>query len=259
MPTNDHDLPAVVADQDFGNLFDPNFTLPGLELPSTLSEHESACSTPGPFEMTFESKFECCGIQLMDLAQLSEHYETSHLCHDQTILTSGPPDHHVGPMTIATDAVTSLMEPVAPPTTPVAESNVPLPADHTQHLLEQLLLHMAEEYYRDETAEMPEHHLSPPPLRPPHPSPYTHNTSSFPKQPPEVPQSKLDSIARPWKCEVPGCNKAYKNRNGLKYHTEHGHLPPDDDPNKRHRCPIETCLKAFKSAGGRDYHIAHCH
>ncbi|KAI8054051.1 hypothetical protein BDF22DRAFT_682736 [Syncephalis plumigaleata] len=31
------------------------------------------------------------------------------------------------------------------------------------------------------------------------------------------------SVERPYRCAVPGCEKSYKNANGLKYHNLHGH------------------------------------
>ncbi|CAG8581092.1 9288_t:CDS:2 [Diversispora eburnea] len=37
--------------------------------------------------------------------------------------------------------------------------------------------------------------------------------------------SREDTDMYPYKCPVPGCPKAYKNANGLKYHNEHGHVP----------------------------------
>jgi len=85
---------------------------------------------------------------------------------------------------------------------------------------------------------------------------------------------------KPFKCPVIGCEKAYKNQNGLKYHKQHGHQNqqlkenPDGtfsivDPatsipypgtvgmekEKPYRC--ETCGKRYKNLNGLKYHRQH--
>lgn len=79
---------------------------------------------------------------------------------------------------------------------------------------------------------------------------------------------------KPFTCPVIGCNKTYKNQNGLKYHRLHGHqnqklhLNPDGtysviDPNdgngmeqdKPYRC--EVCGKRYKNLNGLKYHRGH--
>ncbi|PVZ99406.1 hypothetical protein BB558_004577 [Smittium angustum] len=65
---------------------------------------------------------------------------------------------------------------------------------------------------------------------------------------------------KPYKCVVNGCDKAYKNPNGLKYHTTHGHC--DDDVSsslKPYRCLVPNCLRAYKNLNGLKYHIIHSH
>lgn len=77
--------------------------------------------------------------------------------------------------------------------------------------------------------------------------------------------SYLDSNAdKPYKCNVPGCQKAYKNPNGLKYHNQHGHcdLVTDDSENiasKPYQCTIGDCGKRYKNLNGLKYHIEHSH
>lgn len=39
---------------------------------------------------------------------------------------------------------------------------------------------------------------------------------------PALPQPSLFSTHKPWRCPNPGCNKAYKQSNGLKYHQQKG-------------------------------------
>ncbi|KAI9248526.1 hypothetical protein BDA99DRAFT_524946 [Phascolomyces articulosus] len=69
---------------------------------------------------------------------------------------------------------------------------------------------------------------------------------------------------KPYKCNVPGCQKAYKNPNGLKYHNQHGHceLVTDESENiasKPYQCTIGDCGKRYKNLNGLKYHIEHSH
>ena len=85
---------------------------------------------------------------------------------------------------------------------------------------------------------------------------------------------------KPFKCPVIGCEKAYKNQNGLKYHKQHGHqnqqLKENQDgtfsivdpatsipypgtigmeKEKPYRC--EVCGKRYKNLNGLKYHRQH--
>jgi hypothetical protein len=64
---------------------------------------------------------------------------------------------------------------------------------------------------------------------------------------------------RPYVCTVPGCGKSYKNPNGLKYHTLHGHGLSSKDTDKPHRCTVFGCGKRYKNPNGLKYHITHSH
>ncbi|KAL0079799.1 C2H2-type zinc finger transcription factor [Phycomyces blakesleeanus] len=69
---------------------------------------------------------------------------------------------------------------------------------------------------------------------------------------------------KPYKCPVFGCDKAYKNPNGLKYHNQHGHcnLVSDESENvasKPYQCTIGECGKRYKNLNGLKYHIEHSH
>ncbi|CAO3610983.1 unnamed protein product [Cunninghamella blakesleeana] len=69
---------------------------------------------------------------------------------------------------------------------------------------------------------------------------------------------------KPYKCPVQGCDKAYKNPNGLKYHNQHGHcnLVTDENENvasKPYQCTIGDCGKRYKNLNGLKYHIEHSH
>ncbi|GMM38779.1 zinc-coordinating transcription factor [Saccharomycopsis crataegensis] len=91
----------------------------------------------------------------------------------------------------------------------------------------------------------------------------------------------VDGENRPFKCPVIGCDKTYKNQNGLKYHKAHGHQnqklfenpdgtfsvidPESNQPypdgsfnlekDKPFRC--EVCGKRYKNLNGLKYHRGH--
>ncbi|KAG0360286.1 Transcriptional regulator of ribosomal biogenesis protein [Gamsiella multidivaricata] len=73
---------------------------------------------------------------------------------------------------------------------------------------------------------------------------------------------------KPYRCSVPGCDKAYKNPNGLKYHNQHGHssssagsgLMEGESPEVRpYVCTFLDCGKRYKNLNGLKYHIEHTH
>ncbi|KAI9598528.1 hypothetical protein BDF19DRAFT_411204 [Syncephalis fuscata] len=92
-------------------------------------------------------------------------------------------------------------------------------------------------------------------------------------------------VDRPYRCAVPGCEKSYKNANGLKYHNLHGHCngtasAASGSHNVTHngngadgalanatrgvqvkpyRCTIPECGKSYKNLNGLKYHVEHAH
>ncbi|KAG0218123.1 Transcriptional regulator of ribosomal biogenesis protein [Mortierella sp. NVP41] len=70
---------------------------------------------------------------------------------------------------------------------------------------------------------------------------------------------------KPYRCTVSGCDKAYKNPNGLKYHNQHGHcsasgLGDAEGPeSKPYVCSFMECGKRYKNLNGLKYHIEHSH
>ncbi|PVI06651.1 hypothetical protein DM02DRAFT_638420 [Periconia macrospinosa] len=95
-----------------------------------------------------------------------------------------------------------------------------------------------------------------------------------------VPQFPFPEEVKPFRCPVIGCEKAYKNQNGLKYHKQHGHqnqqLKENEDgtfsivdpvtsipypgtvgmeKEKPYRC--EMCGKRYKNLNGLKYHRTH--
>lgn len=95
--------------------------------------------------------------------------------------------------------------------------------------------------------------------------------------PPQViaePGSNLVVVEKPYKCPVPGCDKAYKNQNGLKYHKMHGNCAANPiafaaaqasgqpvthmvQENKPYSC--SSCAKRYKNLNGLKYHLGHSH
>lgn len=73
--------------------------------------------------------------------------------------------------------------------------------------------------------------------------------------------------AKPFKCPVPGCDKAYKQQNGLKYHRLHGHcnangkeeyVEETKEEDKPFGCYVgSACGKKYKNMNGLRYHYQH--
>ncbi|KAL9059691.1 MAG: hypothetical protein Q9162_000992 [Coniocarpon cinnabarinum] len=110
------------------------------------------------------------------------------------------------------------------------------------------------------------------------PTPMRPNTGVAPHEAPPV--DPYGGEDRPFKCLVVGCEKAYKNANGLRYHERHGHstqtltknadgtlsiVNPETgeafpgtvgmEKEKPYRC--EACGKRYKNLNGLKYHKNH--
>ncbi|ORX96372.1 hypothetical protein K493DRAFT_350881 [Basidiobolus meristosporus CBS 931.73] len=80
--------------------------------------------------------------------------------------------------------------------------------------------------------------------------------------PTETVEIKPTPAEKPYKCPVPGCEKSYKNANGLKYHKLHGHCSNGDGSKptvKPYKCSYPDCGKSYKNLNGLKYHIEHTH
>ncbi|CAG8476062.1 13406_t:CDS:2 [Ambispora leptoticha] len=80
-------------------------------------------------------------------------------------------------------------------------------------------------------------------------------------QPLPPPQVETD---KPYRCAVEGCQKTYKNANGLKYHRTHGHNTEqsgngDKSAEKPYKCQHVGCPKSYKNLNGLKYHLEHNH
>ncbi|BFZ58745.1 Transcriptional regulator of ribosomal bioproteinsis proteins [Savitreella phatthalungensis] len=101
------------------------------------------------------------------------------------------------------------------------------------------------------------------------------SSAMSPPQVIEHPASSLVVVDKPFKCPVRGCDKAYKNQNGLKYHKMHGNCANDPavvaaaaggDGTAAYGPHIESkpyccnvCNKRYKNLNGLKYHAAHSH
>lgn len=78
-------------------------------------------------------------------------------------------------------------------------------------------------------------------------------------------------LAKPFRCPKPGCNKSYKQANGLKYHIQHGscNFAPRDESLeclsekeaearlKPYQCQVPPCTRRYKNMNGLRYHYQH--
>ncbi|KAF8337606.1 uncharacterized protein EI90DRAFT_3043544 [Cantharellus anzutake] len=91
-------------------------------------------------------------------------------------------------------------------------------------------------------------------------------TCSSPQSP-----SSQQTASKPFKCPTVGCNKSYKQANGLKYHTTHGQcnfMPPQpglegldekeaDIKSRPYVCQVGNCTRRYKNMNGLRYHYQH--
>jgi hypothetical protein len=91
------------------------------------------------------------------------------------------------------------------------------------------------------------------------PTQYVKNGEEVKDSPMEVEEEPMTTTVkddRPYKCKVGGCNKAYKNPGGLKYHMQHGHCEDTGDPemnniiHKPYQCTVLECQKRYKNLNG---------
>ncbi|KAG8931001.1 hypothetical protein FRC03_007290 [Tulasnella sp. 419] len=88
---------------------------------------------------------------------------------------------------------------------------------------------------------------------------------------PPPPSAAPTSLAKPFKCPTPNCNKSYKQANGLKYHLTHGQccfIPKDpaldgldelekDKVERPFGCGVGGCERRYKNMNGLRYHYQH--
>eukprot|EP00123_Amoebidium_parasiticum_P006399 comp17349_c0_seq1/m.16615 comp17349_c0_seq1/g.16615 ORF comp17349_c0_seq1/g.16615 comp17349_c0_seq1/m.16615 type:complete len:244 (-) comp17349_c0_seq1:319-1050(-) len=68
----------------------------------------------------------------------------------------------------------------------------------------------------------------------------------------------VDDSEKPYVCPIPGCGKRYKNPNGIKYHTIHGHTN-EVLLKKPYKCYLAGCCKRYKNTSGLKQHFNQSH
>ncbi|EJD55652.1 hypothetical protein AURDEDRAFT_148040 [Auricularia subglabra TFB-10046 SS5] len=220
--------------------------------------------------------YSCCGLALLDLHQLVEHFEEKHVVvvddEDAADLLAG------GGFDLAVAGDMELDEGHQPAS---AYSAGPAAFDNTSVLVAR----RARPSRRPTFAPYPPHRLriselpcaspavlfspsntpSPAVSRAPSPDP-----TQLARRPSKLSiaasEDTADSDAAPprskaYKCPKEGCNKSYKQANGLKYHLTHGQcnfapVDPNSDEVKPYLCQA-GCGKRFKNMSGLRYHYQH--
>ncbi|KAI9269805.1 hypothetical protein BY458DRAFT_184260 [Sporodiniella umbellata] len=228
---------------------------PSTHAMPNLFQHRDSFVHQRELESNFCSDLICCGTHIKDLHELLHHYE----------------EHHHAPIEEETEAkendiqMEGINEPfpsanvatVAPlvrnfdsfaeksegqPTSPLVSQNPNAKfGRHTEEILKQAMPSLVNT----------ENELGPPDLH------YFSSEALY--------QTCDDGQDKPYKCQMTGCDKAYKNPNGLKYHQMHGHTEEDvlseaeRDAQKPYVCTIGYCNKRYKNLNGLKYHIEHSH
>ncbi|KAI8137192.1 hypothetical protein BJV82DRAFT_636498 [Fennellomyces sp. T-0311] len=210
-------------------------------------------------ESAFCRNFLCCGQTLLDLHELLHHFEEHHVVSDEE-------EDDDDDMLMAW--TTFPMEEYAMTTAPVMTTTTMDPINATFH----------EGFLPAMDVGSPSSSGSSEGLCTPPPSPPL-KKRKFPMEwhpgDLELLLQQANSIdpygcyddahERPYKCQVDGCDKAYKNANGLKYHKAHGHCHEKHEneselnARKPYRCSIGICNKRYKNLNGLKYHIEHTH
>lgn len=239
--------------------------------------------------------YTCCGIILNDLHALVEHFEDHHVVVVESpalqatyMSSSFMPLDPIDDMDLdghsSGSSSPSLPDtPVLPfDTTSVRRSSL-YPSNPTSPRVESAFNRYSG--YTEFSSMLPGTMESSPPLSmyPSHSKsclpPALLNTPSPMTTPPESPApsttlSRPSSsllLSKPFRCPKEGCNKSYKQANGLKYHIQHGScnftpLDPslegmdDKEAEKKLRpfqCQVPPCTRRYKNMNGLRYHYQH--
>ncbi|CAM0137826.1 unnamed protein product [Umbelopsis sp. WA50703] len=239
--------------------------------------HRPSLTDIRDLEHHFCRDFTCCGQTLGDLHDLLEHYEECHVRLEEEDRTTLETE----------DCQPNMDDAIVSPNLEVTRATTPLlglkrmnqeESDHLQPIAPSAISNIDTSHGHKRQRSVP-----------PDLSPLTIDTMTIPtsysatatptslgedflaRAGLDVASSTLASITtqdananKPFKCTVPGCEKAYKNPNGLKYHNLHGHHGNDEsDTEKRLRrpfeCTIGSCRKRYKNLNGLKYHVEHSH
>ncbi|KAI8080712.1 uncharacterized protein B0P05DRAFT_539292 [Gilbertella persicaria] len=234
-----------------------------------LFQHRDSFVHQRELESQFCSDLVCCGTQVKDLHELLHHYEEHHHApiEEEPEPTIKEEDDDEKDEKEEEDDI--MMEDVSTP--------FPAPLPTQPHELaaltsSPLLRHKPTSSVSTPLNLSPTMSVNPAPSLPQHTddilqkvlaSSQHADLSYFPAE--ALYQTCDDGTDKPYKCPIAGCDKAYKNPNGLKYHQMHGHSEEDPlseaerDAQKPYMCTIGYCNKRYKNLNGLKYHIEHSH
>ncbi|KAF7731999.1 Transcriptional regulator of ribosomal bioproteinsis proteins [Apophysomyces ossiformis] len=205
----------------------------------TAAECIDNLSRQQAFETEFCRDFECCGRQLLDMHDLLQHFEEHHVYSEDE------------------DQLLVLFRQEFPDTPPLAThiTNRDLTALENSKQLSQLVTGNVDE--EDGSVRNKKRKKT---LAEWSPQDWLAHANALLNI-----TIEHDTSNKPYKCCVLGCDKAYKNANGLKYHRLHGHCFEnetdglDRKPRKPYTCSVGSCRKRYKNLNGLKYHIEHAH
>ncbi|KAI9284222.1 hypothetical protein BC943DRAFT_294350 [Umbelopsis sp. AD052] len=216
-------------------------------------------------ETTFCRNFSCCGLVLQDLHDLLQHYEESHVRFEDDDSSALYSDSWSNSDSSAPNSPQLLSRQLSMEAVRKRDADDLTSDDDDMAAFDTSVLRNNDEVVA-ELSPSKKLKLSIP-------------TSSF-ADVPTVALSNEDFLAqanalfasaanqsnidKPYKCPVQGCDKAYKNPNGLKYHNQHGHCnviteESEQLSSKPYQCTIGECGKRYKNLNGLKYHIEHSH
>ncbi|KAJ2958084.1 hypothetical protein NQZ79_g6327 [Umbelopsis isabellina] len=230
-------------------------------------------------ETAFCRNFSCCGLVLRDLHDLLQHYEECHVRledDDSTLYSdtwsnsdsSAPNSPQIASRSLSVDAIKKRDaedmlsdDDLAAFDTSVLRNNSPEigASQHTIDLFDEQSPSKKLKLSLAATTTTPPPTFSDVPVA-------ALSDEDFLAQANALFASAANqaNVDKPYKCPVQGCDKAYKNPNGLKYHNQHGHCNVVTEENeqlssKPYQCTIGDCGKRYKNLNGLKYHIEHSH
>jgi hypothetical protein len=185
----------------------------------------------------FCKNFSCCGVQLQDMHELLQHFEETHV-----IMESDEEDD----LPFQFESM-EYEKPVCP--SDIYQNDYA--AFDTFSLKRTQSRNSPPNVWKQTTDSPPQTF----PLVMDGPTQYVRNGEEITDSM-EVEEEVPVKDDRPYKCKVQGCNKAYKNPGGLKYHMQHGHCEDTGDPemnniiHKPYQCTVSDCQKRYKNLNG---------
>ncbi|KAF8924729.1 Transcriptional regulator of ribosomal biogenesis protein, partial [Dissophora ornata] len=215
------------------------------------------------FETAFCRDFYCCGLRLVDLHDLLQHYEECHVRFEDDDDDDGDYyDEEMAESDFVDEDGWSDSD-----SAPASPSSIEMPGSSLALALGTLSSSSGGgplSTLQQQQQQVFHHH-----------SPFVTAAVDLMRQRDEV-YSLMEDLSRtgtthntgdkPYRCTVLGCDKAYKNPNGLKYHNLHGHCTGNNGcdgdsavESRPYVCTFLECGKRYKNLNGLKYHIEHSH